>query len=72
MNKKIIYYYQTFSGLQNLINDSNLVVTHIHLSSIHFGKDENNQKYIHLNFLKKSMKLIEISERAFGNMITQK
>ena len=41
---KIIFYYQTFSGLHNIINDNNNNVTHIHLSSIHF--DENN---IHLN-----------------------
>ena len=45
---RIIYYYQTFSGLDKiLIKDS--YVTHIHLSSIHFGVDDNSQKYIHLN-----------------------
>ena len=41
---KIIYYYQTFCGLDNIINDPNNNVTHIHLSSIHFDIDE-----IHLN-----------------------
>lgn len=41
---KIIYYYQTFCGLDKIINDPNNNVTHIHLSSIHFDPDE-----IHLN-----------------------
>lgn len=41
---KIIYYYQTFCGLNNIINDINNNVTHIHLSSIHFNTD-----MIHLN-----------------------
>tara|TARA_B110000208_G_C11693451_1_gene403191 strand:+ start:297 stop:1040 length:744 start_codon:yes stop_codon:yes gene_type:complete len=36
---KIIYYYQTFCGLKNIINDPNNNVTHIHLSSIHFDTD---------------------------------
>ena len=47
--KRIIYYYQTFCGLKDLINNNVTNVTHIHLSAIHFGKDENNQYYIHLN-----------------------
>ena len=47
MSKKIIYYYQTFCGLDDILNKTN-VVTHIHLSSIHFGIN-NNEKYIHLN-----------------------
>ncbi len=47
MSKKIIYYYQTFCGLGDILNKSTNV-THIHLSSIHFGID-NNKKYIHLN-----------------------
>lgn len=46
---KIIYYYQTFICLDDLINDPNCVVTHIHLSSIHFGVDSNSKPYIHLN-----------------------
>jgi alkaline phosphatase D len=47
MSKKIIYYYQTFTdGLYQLFNNN--VVTHIHLSAIHFGI-ENNECYIHLN-----------------------
>ena len=34
MNNKVIYYYQTFNGLDKiLIKES--CVTHIHLSSIH-------------------------------------
>jgi hypothetical protein len=45
---KIIYYYQTFIGLDDLLSKSTNVVTHIHLSSIHFGTDQN-KPYIHLN-----------------------
>lgn len=48
MTKRITYYYQTFVGLKNILNSDNKV-THIHLSSIHFGTDENNNPYIHLN-----------------------
>ena len=47
-NKKIIFYYQTFKSLKPILI-KNTVVTHIHLSSIHFGLDEKNNKYIHLN-----------------------
>ena len=47
-NKKIIYYYQTFVGLQDILNENNKV-THIHLSSFHFGTDNDNNPYIHLN-----------------------
>jgi chitinase len=50
MTNRIIYYYQTFVGLKNILNSNNKV-THIHLSSIHFGTDENNAPYIHLNDL---------------------
>lgn len=46
---KIIYYYQIFYGLNNIINDPNTKVNHIHLSSVHFGLDSNKQPYIHLN-----------------------
>ena len=45
--KRIIYYYQTLVDIDNIINLGD-VVTHIHLSSIHFGVD-NNKPYIHLN-----------------------
>ena len=48
MTKRIIYYYQTFNGLQSILTPDTKV-THIHLSSIHFGSDENNNPYIHLN-----------------------
>jgi len=48
MSKKIIYYYQTFNGLKSILTPDTKV-THIHLSSIHFGTDENNNPYIHLN-----------------------
>ncbi len=43
---KIIYYYQTFSTLEPIIYSN--TITHIHLSSIHFG-NQNNEPYIHLN-----------------------
>ena len=48
MKKKIIYYYQTFCGLKDILSD-NPNVTHIHLSAFHFGTDENNHPYLHLN-----------------------
>ena len=43
---KIIYYYQTLNSLQPILYSN--TVTHIHLSSIHFGTS-NNEPYIHLN-----------------------
>ena len=45
---RIIYYYQTFCGLEKILV-KNTPVTHIHLSSIHFGLDINLKPYIHLN-----------------------
>ena len=45
---RIIYYYQTFCGLDKILV-KNTPVTHIHLSSVHFGLDDNLQQYIHLN-----------------------
>ena len=45
---RIIYYYQTFCGLDKILV-KNTPVTHIHLSSIHFGVDNKLQQYIHLN-----------------------
>ena len=44
---RIIYYYQTFIPLSILLFFS--PVTHIHLSSIHFGKNNDGSPYIHLN-----------------------
>ena len=44
----IIFYYQTFTGLKPILVDKP-IVTHIHLASIHFGTDDNNSPYIHLN-----------------------
>ena len=44
---RIIYYYQTFNTLKPILTDK--TVTHIHLSAIHFGYDQNNEPYIHLN-----------------------
>ena len=46
---KTCYYYQTFVGLDDLFSKENIPVTHIHLSSIHFGVDYLNKPYIHLN-----------------------
>lgn len=48
MTNRIIYYYQTFVGLNSILNQDT-PVTHIHLSAIHFGLDENYKPYIHLN-----------------------
>lgn len=45
---RIIYYYQTFTSLKPILVD-NTVVTHIHLSSIHFGLTADKTPYIHLN-----------------------
>lgn len=45
---KVIFYYQTFTGLKNILQE-NSGLTHIHLSSIHFGLDNNKTPYIHLN-----------------------
>ena len=46
--KKLILYYQTFISLKPLL-DNKVLPTHIHISSIHFGKDKYNNSYIHLN-----------------------
>ena len=45
---RVIYYYQTFCGLDAVIQSDHKPDC-IHLSSIHFGLDENHQPYIHLN-----------------------
>lgn len=45
---KIIYYYQTFVGLQDIFQ-SDFYPTHIHVSSIHFGLNNDGSNYIHLN-----------------------
>lgn len=46
---RIIYYYQTLNGLQDILNNETTHVTHIHLSSFHFGYNDNNTPYLHLN-----------------------
>ena len=46
--KQLILYYQTFISLKPLFHN-NTLPTHIQISSIHFGKNENNSPYIHLN-----------------------
>lgn len=48
MKSRIIYYYQTFTGLDSILY-KNTPVTHIHLSSIHFGVTFDKKPYIHLN-----------------------
>ena len=48
MEQRIIYYYQTFIGLDKLIAQRPIPITHLHLSSIHFNYID--EKYIiHLN-----------------------
>ena len=47
MSKRIVYYYQTFNGLKDILYKGT-PVTHIHLSSVHFGV-KNGYKYIQLN-----------------------
>lgn len=44
---RIIYYYQNFIGLDNIINKN--IITHIHLSSIHFRTNEKKIESIYLN-----------------------
>ena len=52
---KTIFYYQTFKDInENLISLEPILydttpLSHIHVSSIHFGIDENQEPYIHLN-----------------------
>ena len=41
MSNKIVYYYQTFTGLNNLLKNNCKTITHINVSSIHFGKNES-------------------------------
>ena len=48
MISRVIYYYQTFITIEKILKEKP-TVTHIHLSSIHFGYDDNNAAYIHLN-----------------------
>lgn len=46
--KKVILYYQTFTTLKPILFPGT-PITHIHLSAIHFGRDSNQECYIHLN-----------------------
>lgn len=52
-SKRIILYYQTLIDLKPLINlikeRPQQILTHITLASIHFGVNEDNTPYIHLN-----------------------
>jgi hypothetical protein len=45
---RIIYYYQTFTGLTPVLEHPEWV-SQINLAAIHFGADETGQPYIHLN-----------------------
>lgn len=47
-NNKIIFYYQTFSSLKPLV-DLKLNNVYVYISSLHFGKDEIGNHYLHLN-----------------------
>jgi hypothetical protein len=48
MTNRITYYYQTFTDL-NPVLVTNTPVTHIHLSSVHFGNNSDGSPYIHIN-----------------------
>ena len=41
---RIIFYYQTFNGLKDILHEDTKV-THIHLSSTHFGLNNDNSPY---------------------------
>ena len=45
---RVVYYYQTFKGLGDLIKLDYTPVTHIHIAAIHFGMNKG-EYYIHLN-----------------------
>lgn len=44
---RIIYYYQSFCGLEKVLE--NPKCTHIHISSVHFGYNPDGSPYIHIN-----------------------
>lgn len=44
---RIIYYYQTLTSLKRILQNPG--VTHINLAAIHFGFNDNQTPYIHLN-----------------------
>lgn len=48
MSSKICYYYQTFNGLQSILDNPSSVDI-IMISSIHFGVNKDGTPYIHLN-----------------------
>lgn len=50
MRKHVAYYYQTLCGLRDILEQKPCAVTHIYLSSLHFGTDSRSgEKYLHLN-----------------------
>lgn len=48
---RIIGYYQTFDANLNFVKLAAAGLTHVHLSSVHFGVEDDGQPYIHLNNL---------------------
>lgn len=48
MSHRIIFYYQTITSLDSIIIEDS-PVTHLHLSSVHFGLEIDGEPYIHLN-----------------------
>ena len=59
MSNRICYYYQTFNGLDKLIENPSVVDTII-VSSIHFGNNKDGTPYIHMNDLEPSNKAFDI------------
>jgi len=59
MSNKICYYYQTFNGLDKLLDNPSNVDTII-VSSIHFGSNKDGSRYIHLNDLDPSDKTFDL------------
>jgi hypothetical protein len=50
LTPRLIYYYQTFLPLAQLLNSPNCdKVTHIHVAAFHFGINEDHSPYIHMN-----------------------
>lgn len=48
MSNRITFYYQTIESLDAILG-SGSPVTHIHVSSVHFGLESDGEPYIHLN-----------------------
>ena len=59
MTNKVCYYYQTFVGLDKILEEPNIIDTII-VSSIHFGNNKDGTPYIHLNDLNPDDKKFDI------------